>query len=247
MDLNSLIVENEAIEAAPVEAAPAAEAPPVEADPVEAAPAEPAADPFAALGIDPTDLAQLAEIAPQLRAALEQTAYQPEPVYEQPETPQLDPFGEDFGSQLAQLIRQEINGAVAPLQERAQAEVLGEAESRAMDILKDDLARNGEFVGGEQVIGAARAYAEQLLPQFQERYGYGPRAAEAALTASAAHFRQLEQTIGQAAVERYKNELATLTSARTEPAMGRVGSEAPGEYKTEMDALAAWQSRNTAA
>lgn len=239
MDLNSLIAENEAVETAPVEAAPAA----AETAPVEAAPAEtaPAADPFAAFGVDPQELAELAEYAPMLREIRDQ-AYRQQPEAEAA-APSLDPFGDNFGSELAQLIRQEIQGAVAPLQERAQNEVLSEAENRAIDILKDDAAQNGEFVGGDTSLQIARGFAEQLLPQFQERYGFGPRAAEAALSASASLTRQWESGIGDAAVERYKNQLSTLSNAPAEPNAARIGAEAPGEYTDEMAATQALIAR----
>lgn len=116
-----------------------------------------------------------------------------------------DPYDRE---QVLNLFRQEM----APLyQDREQAQ-LGEAEERARDILSDLSKRDGEFD-----IEIARLRAESFLPQMQERYGPGPRAAEEALAAAAAAQRQWEMERDRTAVDRYTNQIATLAGAPGEP------------------------------
>lgn len=116
---------------------------------------------------------------------------------------------------------------LAPFQQFTEQAHLTEAEERAYDILTDVESREGEFLlretSDEVPVSSpqfARAIAEDLLPQAQERYGQGPRAAEAALTEAYKVTRAWEDAVAKAALERRDNQLATLTGARREPAAG---------------------------
>lgn len=213
----------------------------------EAAPPTPA-DPYASLGLDPADLRDIAEMLPMLRQAINQPQPQPQQQAQQG-PPELDPFDpasvQAYNDWRDQNLLARFEQMVSPLIGSHQEQVMSEAENRAMDILRDDAARNGDFIGGDQSLNAARQLADTLLPDMQARYGPGPRAAEQALYQAAQHIRGLEENIAKQAVERHTNQLSTLANATREPAAGATGAEAPGQYKDEMEALAAWQARNT--
>ncbi len=162
---------------------------------------------------------------------------------QQGDGPQFDPWSENPTDQLRELIRQEM----APLHEFTEHSQLTEAEERAMDIIADMQAAEGEFLfqpSKEHPIASpqlARALAEDFLPEAQERYGAGPRAAEAALSHAVKTVREIEQAIGEAYAAREQNQLGTLLNAqRQPPAAGQAGSKVVGGFEgDEMDLVRA--------
>lgn len=129
----------------------------------------------------------------------------------------IDLFGEDPGSQIAAIVQHQLQQAMAPFADFMQGSQLSEAEERALDILEDDIAQNGEFLVGDGAMEAARALANAYMPELVQQYGYGPQAAEAALVRAAATIRQYEQAVSKAAIDRHLNQLRTLDGAPGEP------------------------------
>lgn len=203
----------------------------------EAATPEPAAEPSWAFTRDDYETLQqqqeqlsqgLAYIASSLQNGQQRT---PEP-QAGPELPQLDPFAEDFAEQLAyrdQAIMQQVVSAlrqeIAPLTQFQQQQQLAEGEELAYDILADNVSQFGEFVEQDTAFEQARALANVFLEEEAERYGMGPRAGEAALVRAANAIRERDNALSQAAVEKYKNELAGLSGAPAEPAAAGAGAQ----------------------
>jgi hypothetical protein len=105
-----------------------------------------------------------------------------------------------------------INARMQPVSEFTQEARLAEAEERAQDILTDLVAKHGEF---DKEVAYARANV--ILPQMVNRYGPGPKAAEAALEAAAQAQLEWERKRDEAAVGRYTNQIKTLAGAPGEP------------------------------
>jgi hypothetical protein len=101
--------------------------------------------------------------------------------------------------------------------EYQQSQQLGEAEERALDIIDDIVAREGEFINKEQSSEFIRAYANVVLPEMAQKHGFGPLAAQAALEQSAKVYRALEQSIGESAINSHLNQLKTLSGVPSEP------------------------------
>ena len=141
---------------------------------------------------------------------------QPQEAPPQPAAPQptqFDPFSDDPGSQLRSIIREEL----APLANYQQHEQLSEAEEKAYDILDDVSSRQGELVNKEEAFPIIRSWADTMMPEMAQKYGFGPRAAEAALEQAYVAFQQLEQTIGKTYTERHMNQLTNLSGVRSDP------------------------------
>lgn len=126
---------------------------------------------------------------------------------------ELDPMSDTFADQLRELIRAEIQ----PLSGYVQETQLGEAEQQAMDIIHDLQASGGEFLVPESSSKLARSLANDFMPESVQRYGVGPKAAEAALQKAVETVREMEQSIGKAYYERQMNQLSTLAGAPREP------------------------------
>jgi hypothetical protein len=129
----------------------------------------------------------------------------------QPEGPQRpDPWNrpDTFQDDLDQY----INARMAPVSQFTQEAALAEAEERAQDILTDLATRDGEFDKE-----SAYARANVILPQMVQRYGPGPKAAEAALEAASKAQREYEQKVREQAIAQYTNQIKTLAGAPGEP------------------------------
>ncbi len=158
---------------------------------------------------------------------------------QQGDGPKFDPWSENPTDQLRELIREEM----APLHQYSEQRQLTEAEEVAMDMIASMEAAEGEFLfqpSKEHPIASpqlARALAEDFVPEAQERYGPGPRAAEAALGRAVKIVREIEQAIGEAYAARESNQLGTLFNAqRQPPAAGQAGSQVVGGFEgDEMD------------
>ena len=140
----------------------------------------------------------------------------PEPQGEQ--YPQIDPFADNYGEQLAQFMQAQFQQYMTPFQEWVQSQQLGEAEERALDILDDITSREGEFLVQDDAYAQIRARANDFLNEEAQKHGFGPKAAEAALHRAAAEQREYERKIGEAYYARKTNQLKTLTGNPGEPA-----------------------------
>lgn len=143
--------------------------------------------------------------------------FQPEPEPMGAQYGGLDPFAENFAEQLAALVGQTVQAQTAPLSEWQYGQQLAEAHDRAFDIIADDVSRNGEFMLGENAYNAVEALANSYMAEEAQRHGYGPKAAESALTRAAKDWRQYESDLRQKAIEQHMNQLSTLGGAPREP------------------------------
>lgn len=132
----------------------------------------------------------------------------------------IDPY-EDIDGYLEQKFEQKL----APYQGFQQEVVLREAEERAMDILSD-IAKSGP----EFDLQDARIRADHLLGEMQQRYGFGQKAAEAALQEAARQQIEKERAYGEAYHQRKINELQGLRGVPREPAPS--GTAAAAEVVT---------------
>lgn len=149
-----------------------------------------------------------------------------------PEGLEIDFLADNAGEQLQQLFANERNQtlqamqqilgqALAPITGRFEAEALGEGDQRALDIISDDIVQHGEILDESKQL--ARQLSEVMFGEYANRYGATPRAAEAALRKATSTVRAIEQAAGQAAVERYKNQLAELGGAPQVPGVPAAG------------------------
>ena len=167
----------------------------------------------------------------QLAQYLNQQA-QPEPTDEG--YPQIDPFSDEFGPQIAQYVQQAVQQAIAPVTDWQYQQQLSEAEERALDIIEDDVSRNGEFMLGEKAFEGVRALANVYFQDEAQRYGNTPKAAEAAIQRASATWREYEKELAAKAVEQHSNQLSTLGTARREPGIaGPAGQIAQGSRTIE--------------
>lgn len=150
--------------------------------------------------------------------------FQPEPEAPGAQYAGIDPFSESFGSQLAEMIGQAVQQYTQPLTEWQYGQQLSEAHDRALDILEDDVSRNGEFMLGSEAFAAVEALANSYMPELAQKMGYGPQAAEAALAKAAGEWRAYEAKLAEAAVARHMNQLSTLGGAPREPLGAQVGA-----------------------
>lgn len=144
---------------------------------------------------------------------------QPEP--EGPERIELDPLDDGFQTQLDQWAEQKF----APFMEYVQAQQFREGEARAMDILSDIKAREGDFVfdGSTE---KARTLANSYIPQTNQQFPNDPaRAAEQALELAAKDIREWEQQVGKAYHEQQLNQLGNLGGARQDLGVDANGAQ----------------------
>jgi len=157
------------------------------------------------------ELAQLREFAQRQREVFAPQQQQTQ------QLPDIDLFADNPTEQIANLLGHMLDQRLAPFQEWQQQQQLGEAEEVALDILEDDVARNGDFRDKERAIAAARALANLYMPEEAQRHGYGPQAAEAALFRAAADIREYEKAVAEAALNEHTNQMRTLSGAPGEP------------------------------
>ena len=187
---------------------PLAPAEPV-AEPAEPAWAGPSADEW---GQVTQTLGYLADLAQQSQAPGEGQQYAA-----------IDPFADNFGEQLSGYIGRAFEEHLGPIKEWQQGQMLGEAEERALDIIEDDVSRNGEFMLGEKAFEGIRALANVFMSEESQRYGYGPKAAESALARAASEWRAYEKELAQKAIEQHMNQLTNLAGAGREPGASSLG------------------------
>lgn len=157
----------------------------------------------------------------QHRMQLEQQAQQ------QGQPLQFDPWSDDPTQQILQL----IESRVAPLEQTYRRIEDAEGQELAYDVIADNVSREGDFLH-EGSKDLAFQLARGFLPQTVQKYGYGDRAAEAAIEQACKHVRSLEQSIGQSYYDRQTNQLATLAGARREPGSSGPATQVPsGVFK----------------
>jgi hypothetical protein len=176
------------------------------------------------------------ELDARLNARLAQFQGQPQGVQPQPQPGQqgfdwssIDPYSEDFGSQLGQGIQATIQGALdqalspvtQTLQQQQEQAAIQSGEALAQDMISDEISRNGDFAsdpeGNQPSKQLVRPLAEVFMPQAVQRYGQTSRAAETAIEQAAQVVRQIERVAAEAALRKDQNHLATLAGAQTEP------------------------------
>lgn len=180
---------------------------------------------------------QTMEFIGSLQQAME-APVQAEPQQENgAQRPTFDPYDPDaFSQQLDAYIESKLQ----PVQEITQSAAMAEAEERAADIVTDLQAQHGEFMlpdSAQLVTVLANDYIEAA----QERYGFGPRAAEAALEQAYNDVKAREEAIGKAYHERQMNQLSTLGKATREPGVETTSAQQVAHVKgTETDLVRAY-------
>ena len=162
------------------------------------------------------------EAAQETLALINQAIQEPaQQQYQQQEQqqPVVDPLDENFQAQLDAYLDQKF----APYASYQEQLVMGEAEAKAKDILHDLEAEKGEFLLPDSS-AQALTRANQHLPETQQRYGYGPKAAEAALARAYEEQKAYEQAVGKAYYEREINQIRGLSNAPRVP--GASGQQA---------------------
>lgn len=240
MNLNTFLVEYEPDEGTDAGAAAVAPAPPTEGDAAAVAsepsvgatePSAPAFDPSeiqAELEYLRTQNAQFAQLLQGVAAQAQPTTGQQQPSG----LPAFDPFDADSvrawqdarDQQLLAAIDQRFSAVSSRFAQQDALAQQAEGEQRIEDVIADDVSRNGEYASDpeadRQARATVRALAEQLFPEYAQRYGAGPRAGELALSKAAAQVRSLLSAAGTTAVTQRDNELANLAGVRGEPGTG---------------------------
>ena len=136
--------------------------------------------------------------------------------------PEIDPYDT---RQLGEFIQQQVQQSLEPVTNWQQQQALGEAEDRAVDIIQDDVSRNGEFLLGEKAYANVRALANSYMEEEAQRHGFGPKAAESALSRAAGEWREYEKELATIAIERHMNQLTNLSGAGREPGVSSVAAQ----------------------
>jgi hypothetical protein len=200
------------------------------------APAEPAAEPEG----PPEWFAPYQETLQQTTAFQEQIAQQlneiaslanPQTQYQQPS---LDPFADDFQTQLDQYLSQREQRFSHAIESWEQSE----GTERARDILSDNISREGEFILEGSTDKALRL-AEAYLPEMQQKYGANAQAAEQAINAAANEIRDYERQVGEAFHSRQMNQLKTLNDAPREPGAVAPAVQTPSSNMSDEMAVVA--------
>lgn len=178
--------------------------------PFEAESAEPVEPAY--VGPSPDEWQETQQELAQLREAYQQMQAPQEESF-----PLIDPFADDYPQQLAAYVSQTVQQAIQPVSEWQYQQQLSEAEERALDIIEDDVSRNGEFLLGERAFDGVRALANSFFAEEAQRYGNGPKAAQTAIYRAAATWREYEKELAQKAIEQHTNQLTTLSGAPREP------------------------------
>lgn len=142
---------------------------------------------------------------------------------------QVDPLDDGFGQHLATGIAAVVQKAVQPLQTmierlahplvaREEAERDATGNERVEGWIADELTRNGAV--GEKAKAQIRPLAEALLPEFAEKYGNGPRAAEAATRKAVATIRDLVSEARTAGVQQHEEHIDALAGVRGDAGAG---------------------------
>lgn len=138
----------------------------------------------------------------------------------QQDGPRVDPYDDDFQSQLDRYLDQRL-APLASFQERQATEAAG-AKARE---LMGEYASEDPFLL-EDSAAKALSLANDYLPQTQQRFGYGPKAAQEALKLAHKDVRAWEDKVIEAHAARQQQHLTNLAGARREPAAAGVNGAA---------------------
>lgn len=208
----------------------------------ESAPAEPAAESFA---ISPDEWEAMQTGWQQTQAGMSQLAAylqsQGRPQFEEPAQEfSLDPLDDNYGEQLVSFMQARDEALMGQFQQMLQPLVQANQQARIhdgmeqlRDIFHDDAQQHGEFAEGETAFDMALALGRTFYDEAAQRYGAGDRAAEAAFGQAIQTLRARDKAIGESAVERYKNEIATLAGAPREPSGSGVGTQVIGGQRPD--------------
>jgi hypothetical protein len=175
------------------------------------APIEPVGEPVESAYEEPVEPAWQGPSQDEWQQTQNLIAYVAQAIQPQEEQPGVDPFADDFQARLDAYIDQRL----APIQSVQQEAVMGRAEEQAMEMLTG-YAQADPFIY-EGSLQNARKLANDFLPQAQQQYGYGPRAAEEALKAAHKAVREWEGKVGEAYHQRQLEQLRGLGQVRREP------------------------------
>lgn len=217
------------------------------ADPVDAGDQGAPADEWSAPSREDWETTQstLTELQERLefqQQYLPQAAFQQQqPQYQQPQAPAPpEPWSDNYAAELAAYVQYHAQQAVQPYEHAAATWQEREGEARAQDMIHDDVTKNGDYIVPEastdKVKTLADAYFNASATQLQQQGVTDPQrlaqAATQAFETAIGEVRAYEKQIGDAAVERFKNELAGLDPRRQQlPASGDApaqGFPAPG-------------------
>lgn len=153
---------------------------------------------------------------------------------------ELDPLDDDYGAQLATFMQQrdeqlmsQFQQMIQPLYEAQQMARINDGMEQLRDIFHDDVQQHGEFAESETSFEMALALGRTFYADAVQRYGAGDRAAEAAFGHAISTLRERDKAIADAAIERYKNEIATLSGAPREPGASGVGTQVIGGQRPD--------------
>lgn len=216
-----------------------ADAPVVESAPAESAAAE-------SFAISPEEWEAMQTGWQQTQAGMSQLAAylqsqgQQQPYEEPAQEFSLDPLDDNYGEQLASFLQARDEALMGQFQQMLQPLVQANQQARIhdgmeqlRDIFYDDAQQHGEFAEGETAFEMALALGRTLYGEAAQRFGDGDRAAEAAFGQAIQTLRERDKAIGEAAVERYKNEIATLAGAPREPGASGVGTQVIGGQRPD--------------
>lgn len=230
-------------------AAPAEPGAPTEPAAPEAAPAEPTIDPRELQAELEYVRSQNTELAAWIQQQ-EQQGQQPGAAAPAAGEPDIyDEFGNVDAVKLLQAQRSIVQEEMATLRgelqqaetNRMQQEREAEGHQNALDMIADDVARNGEFASDPKADEQARhrvyARAEELLTtELVHRYGATARAAEIAIARAAAEERAYISGLRGEGATQQANRLATLAGAASDGGTGATGGvegtpafKSPGE------------------
>lgn len=182
---------------------------------------------------DPELLDRFAEITQaQLDQRIQQqpTAQGDEPDWNE----RLNALDDNFGTNLAQFIRSELQSALAPVTERATAEDASKADAQVATMIDDAVTKAGGFPA--DVADDAKALIRMIAPTFGDemvgRYGQTDRAAEAILAKATQTVQSLlakaTKTGGQGAID----QLAAVRDAHTTLTGQGSAMSVPGQAKS---------------
>lgn len=155
----------------------------------------------------------------------QQQGPQPLPEFDPFDPASVQAYNEARDQQLLSQVEQLFARVAQPLQAQQEAQALAEGDQRAKDMIASDISTNGEFAtdpetGASPGRDLVEPLANLFVNDFAQRYGLGPRAAEAAVQKAGATIRALEKAAGVAAVNAHVNRNAQLAGASGEPGTG---------------------------
>jgi len=189
--------------------------------------------------ISPEEWEEVTETMGLIREAMQNAPQEQTEETQDPQSPQLDPLDPSFDQNLENYIQQRVDASIAPYQGFTQEQIMSEAEERAMDIIDSLASEKGDLPqGGAEFV---RAIANDYIEESQQKFGFGPQAAEDALSRAYDHAQEVFKAAGKAYYDQTINELSTLDQAPREPATNVPAQQGNERVKgTEQDLVRAF-------